>query len=296
MLINNEFNEQKIQSPLQYMWAIFKKNHFAVFAMWVFIAFILSVLFADFIVFHSPFTQYPEYLLLPPYWVEGGSTEHLFGTDDLGRDVLARLIKGFQFTLGGALLITCVISVIGAIIGSAAALTKGIKASILHHLFDALLTIPTLLIALILIVLFGPSYQNCLIAVSLSLLPQFVRGIYLAIASQLSKQHIIALRLDGATNMRLLRFGIFPNILEPLVTLFNQIFTMAILEIATLGFLGFGTQAPDIELGKLIADNVELSFLSPWLIILPGLIIFITIIIVNIFTEGLRLAIIQGED
>ena len=296
MLINNEFNEQKIQSPLQYIWVIFKKNNFAVFAMWVFITLILSVLFADFIAFHSPFAQYPDYLLLPPYWFEGGTTEHIFGTDDLGRDVFARLVKGFQFTFGGALLITCVISLIGAIIGSAAALTKGIKASILHHLFDALLTIPTLLIALILIVLFGPSYQNCLIAVSLSLLPQFVRGIYLAITSQLSKQYIIALQLDGATNVRLLRFGIFPNILEPLVTLFNQIFTMAILEIATLGFLGFGTQSPNIELGKLIADNIELSFLSPWLIILPGLIIFITIIIVNIFTEGLRLAIIQGED
>ncbi|WP_372882820.1 ABC transporter permease subunit [Psychromonas sp.] len=296
MLINNEFNEEKIQSPLQYIWALFKKNNFAVFAMWVSILLVVIVLLADVIVLHSPFVQYPEHLLLPPYWIEGGTTEHIFGTDDLGRDALARLIKGFQYTFGGALLITCLISLIGAVIGATAALTKGIKASILHHLLDALLTIPTLLIALILIVLFGTSYQNCLIAVSLSLLPQFVRGIYLAIVSQLSKQHIIALRLDGATNIRLLRFGIFPNILEPLVTLINQIFTMAILEIATLGFLGFGTQSPDIELGRLIADNIELSFLSPWLIILPGLLIFLTIMIVNIFTEGLRHAIIQGED
>ncbi|MGB5445705.1 MAG: ABC transporter permease subunit [Psychromonas sp.] len=296
MLINNEFNEEKIQSPLQYIWAIFKRNNFGIFAMWVAIILIIIALFADYIVFHSPFLQDPDQLLLPPYWVEGGTTAHIFGTDDLGRDALARLIKGFQFTFAGALLITCAISFIGTIIGSTAALTKGIKASILHHLLDALLTIPTLLIALILIVLFGPSYQNCLIAVSLSLLPQFIRGIYLAIKSKLSKQHIIALRLDGATNFRLLRFGIFPNILEPLVTLFNRIFTMAILEIATLGFLGFGTQSPNVELGKLIADNIELSFLAPWLIILPGLLIFITIMIVNILTEGLRLAIIQGED
>ena len=296
MLINNEFNEEKIQSPLQYIWALFKKNHFAVFAMWVTIFLVVIVLLAEVMVPHSPYVQYPERLLLPPYWVEGGTTEHIFGTDDLGRDALARLIKGFQYTFGGALLITCAISLIGAIIGSTAALTKGVKASVLHHLLDALLTIPTLLIALILIVLFGTNYQNCLIAVSLSLLPQFVRGIYLAIVSQLSKQHIIALRLDGATNIRLLRFGIFPNILEPLVTLFNQIFTMAILEIATLGFLGFGTQSPEIELGTLIADNIELSFLSPWLIIIPGLVIFIAIMIVNIFTEGLRHAIIEGED
>lgn len=296
MLINNEFNEQKIQSPLQYIWSIFLKNNFAVFAMWVGIALILVSLFADVIVLYSPISQDPERLLSPPYWIQGGTADHLFGTDDLGRDTLTRLIKGFQFTFGGALLITCAITFIGTIIGSTAALTRGVKASILHHLLDALLTIPTLLIALILIVLFDPSYQNALIAVSLSLLPQFIRGIYNTIGSQLNKQYVVALQLDGATNIRLLRFGIYPNILEPIVTLVNRIFTMAILEIATLGFLGFGTQSPDIELGRLIADSIDLSYLSPWLIILPGLVIFIIIMIVNIFTEGLRHAIIQGED
>ena len=296
MLINNEFNEQQIQSPLHYIWSIFLKNNFAVFAMWVGIALILISLFADVIVLYSPLSQDPEHLLSVPYWIEGGTTEHFFGTDDLGRDTLARLIKGFQFTFGGALLITCAITFVGAIIGSTAALTRGLKASVLHHLLDALLTIPTLLIAFILIVLFDPSYQNALIAVSLSLLPQFIRGIYNAIDSQLNKQYVVALQLDGATNIRLLRFGIYPNILEPIVTLVNRIFTMAILEIATLGFLGFGSQSPDIELGKLIADSIDLSYLSPWLIILPGLLIFIIIMVVNIFTEGLRHAIIQGED
>jgi len=296
MLINNEFNEQKIQSPWQYIWSIFLKNNFAVFAMWVGIALILISLFADVIVLYSPLAQDPEGLLAPPYWIEGGTTEHLLGTDDLGRDTLTRLIKGFQFTFGGALLITSAITFLGAIIGSTAALTRGVKASVLHHLLDALLTIPTLLIALILIVLFGPSYQNALIAVSLSLLPQFIRGIYNTIGSQLNKQYVVALQLDGATNIRLLRFGIYPNILESIVTLVNRIFTMAILEIATLGFLGFGTQSPDIELGKLIADSIDLSYLSPWLIILPGLVIFIMIMVANIFSEGLRHAIIQGED
>lgn len=296
MLINNEFNEQKIQSPWQYIWSIFLQNNFAVFAMWVGIALILISLFADILVLYSPFSQDPQRLLSPPYWMAGGTTDHLFGTDDLGRDTLARLIKGFQFTFGGALLISFAITFVGTVIGSTAALTRGVKASVLHHLLDALLTIPTLLIALILIVLFGPSYQNSLIAVSLSLLPQFIRGIYNTIGSQLNKQYVIALRLDGATNIRLLRSGIYPNILEPIVTLVNRIFTMAILEIATLGFLGFGTQSPDIELGKLIADSIDLSSLSPWLVILPGLVIFIIIMVVNIFTEGLRHAIIQGED
>ncbi|WP_019613414.1 ABC transporter permease subunit [Psychromonas ossibalaenae] len=296
MLINNEFNEDKIQSPLQYTWSIFKKKSAAIVSMWGVITLIFFALFADLIVAHEPSTQYAQNLLLPPYWMEGGSTDHILGTDDLGRDSLARLIQGLQLTLGGGILITFMISLIGSVIGASAVLTKGIKASILHHLLDALLTIPTLLTALILIVLFGPSYENCLLAVSLSLLPQFIRGIYIAIENELSKQYIIALQLDGATNSRLLRFGIFPNIIEPIVTLLNRIFTMAVLEIATLGFLGFGTQLPDVELGSLIASSIDLIYLSPWLVFFPGIAIFLIIIIFNVFAEGLRHSVIEGEE
>ena len=292
MSINNEFCEEKIQSPLQYTWSIFKTNSIAFTAMWGAIILIFIAMFADFITPEPASQQY----LLPPYWADGGNSVHLLGTDALGRDSLARLLEGVQLTLGGALLITFAVSILGTIIGASAALTKGVKASILHHLLDALLIIPTLLTALILIVVFGASYENSLIAVSLSLLPKFIRGIYFTIENELNKQYIISLRLDGATNLRLLRFGIFPNIMEPIVTLLNNIFTLAILEISTLGFLGFGSQFLDAELGALIAGNIELVFSSPWLVLFPGLAIFLIILIFNIFAEGLRHAIIKVED
>ena len=186
--------------------------------------------------------------------------------------------------------------VLGMIIGAGAALTKGVKASVLHHLLDALLAIPSLLSALILITIFGPSYSNCLIAIALSLLPQFIRASYIVIEQELSKQYIVALQLDGATNTRLFRYGILPNILEPTITIINRLFTMAIIEIATLGFLGFGAQLPQTELGSLIANSMELIYLSPWLVTFPGLAIFLVIFIVNIFAEGLRHAVIEGEE
>ena len=296
MLINHEFCEEKIQSPLQYTWSTFKANSIAFAAMWGVIILLLIAVFADFIAPTPTSEEAVQQLLLPPYWAEGGNMIHLLGTDELGRDFLTRLLEGIQLTLGGALLITLAVALLGTLIGATAALTKGIKASILHHLLDALLVIPTLLTALILIVLFGPSYENCLIAVSLSLLPQFIRSIYLSIESELNKQYIIALRLDGATNIRLLRFGIFPNMVEPLVTLLNGIFTLAILEISTLGFLGFGSPFLDAELGALIAANIDWIFSSPWLVLFPGLAIFIIILIFNLFAEGLRHAIIKVED
>jgi cationic peptide transport system permease protein len=295
MLINYEFNEDKIQSPLQYTWSIFKRNNIAIAAMWVAIILVMIVIFAGYILPNTPTTQVKQ-LLLPPYWIDGGVSDHFLGTDDLGRDTLTRLIQGIQLTLGGALLLTLIVSILGTIIGATAALTKGLKASILHHFLDALLIIPTLLSALILIAIFGPSYENCLIAVSLSLLPQFIRAIYINIENELNKQYIIALRLDGATNIRLLRFGIFPNILESMVSLLNRIFSLAILEISTLGFLGFGTQFWDVELGALIASSIGLIFSSPWLVLFPGIAIFIIVLVFNVFTEGLRHAVIEGED
>lgn len=296
MLINNEFNEQVIQSPTRYIWSIFKRKNIAVIAMWSVVMLLIIALFSDYIMPYSPTLQHTDMLLLPPYWSDGANPAHLLGTDDLGRDTFSRLLKGIQMTLGGALLITLFISILGLIIGATAVLTKGVKASIMHHLLDALLTIPTLLTALILIVLFGTSFENSLLAVSLSLLPQFIRGIYLCIQNELNKQYIIALRLDGAKNLRLLRYGIFPNIIEPLVTLLNRIFTMAILEITTLGFLGFGANSEEIELGALIAKSLEFVYLSPYLVLLPGLAIFLIIIIFNIFSEGVRHSVIEGEE
>jgi len=296
MLINNGFNEDKIQSPLRYIWSIFKSKSIAVVAMWVIVFLVLVSLFASWLVPHSPLLQDPNKMLLPPYWVDGGSIDHVLGTDDLGRDTLSRLFHGIQYTLGGALLITLFVSIIGMTIGAGAALTKGLKASVLHHLLDALLAIPSLLSALILITFFGPSYINCLFAIALSLLPQFIRASYLAIEQELNKQYIVALQLDGAAKTRLFKYGILPNILEPTITILNRLFTMAIIEIATLGFLGFGAQLPQTELGSLIANNMELIYLSPWLVAFPGLAIFITIIIVNVFAEGLRHAVIEGEE
>ena len=296
MLTNNEFNEDKIQSPLQYIWFIFKSKNIAVVAMWLISILIMTSLLAPWFFPHSPLTQNTDQILLPPYWFEGGNINHILGTDDLGRDSLSRLFHGLQLTLGGALLITSFVSVLGLVIGAAAALTKGVKASILHHLLDALLMIPSLLSALILIAIFGPSYSNCLIAISLSLLPQFIRGSYLAIEQELKKQYIIALRLDGATNLRLFRYGIFPNILEPIITIVNRLFTLAVIEIATLGFLGFGAQLPQTELGSLVASSVDLIYLSPWLVTLPGITIFLVIMMANVFAEGLRHAVIEGEE
>jgi cationic peptide transport system permease protein len=234
-------------------------------------------------------------LLLPPYWLKGGNTSYLLGTDQLGRDTFSRLIMAIQHTLTGALIVTAVVSFFGLIIGAFASSLKSFKTSILHHLLDSLLAIPILLTALIFIVIFGSSFRNCLYAIAISLLPQFIRGIFLSIENEITKPYVDALKIDGLIGLRLVKNVIYPNILEPLVTIINRVFTMAIIEITTLGFLGFGVQTNGTELGATIANNFDFIYLSPTLVLAPGITLFIIIFSFNIVAEGLRHAILEAE-
>jgi len=296
MSVNKEFAPDKIQSPMYYMWLTFRRNNISFTALCLVFMLLFIAIFGNLLApYVAPHHDIQENLL-PPYWIDGGYSFHILGTDSIGQDLLSRLIKGIQLTLGGAIATTLAIIFIGLPMGASGALMKGTVASVLHHFFDVFLAIPALLIAFMIVFLFGASYEHCLLAVLLSLLPQFIRGIYLCVEAELNNQYIISLRLDGATNLRILRFGIIPNILEPLVTLTNRIFTLVILEIATLGFLGFGSKAYDAELGSLISEGMDYIFSSPWLILFPGIALFCIVLIFNILAEGIRHAIIEVED
>ena len=296
MLINNEFDETKVRSPLHYVIHIFKGKLAAVLAAWaVFLLFII-VFFAEFISSHSPLTQNVDAILLPPYWLKGGDVSYLLGTDDLGRDTFARLLEAIQRTLLGAISVTAAVTFFGILIGSLASSVTGFRASVLHHLLDSLLAIPILLTALILIVIFGSSFENCLFAIAISLLPQFIRSIFLSIETEMDKPYITALRVDGVSGFKLIIKTIYPNILEPLITIINRIFTMAVIEITTLGFLGFGVQVDGSELGYIIATNLDFIYMSPTLVLAPGLAIFVIIFVSNILAEGFRHAILEADE
>jgi len=296
MLINNQFNEDKILSPAQYVWFLFKQKTTAIAATWMAALFFAILLFAQYLMPHAPETQSIHNLLLPPYWLEGGNSSYVLGTDELGRDTLSRILEGIQLTLGAALLVTFIITSIGILLGSLAASFKGLASSILHHLLDVILAIPTLLLALIIIVILGASFENCLYAITISLVPQFAQGMFTSIENEMKKLHITALRLDGASNIQLLRYGVYPNIKEPVITLISHAFSMVVLEITTLGFLGFGVQSYSSELGSLISANLNLIYLSPTLIIAPGIAIFLIVFTSNVLAEGIRHSILQGDE
>lgn len=178
--------------------------------------------------------------------------------------------------------------------GVMAGLTHGLRSAVLNHVLDTLLSIPSLLLAIIVVAFTGPKLEHAMLAVFLALLPRLVRAIYSAVHDELEKEYVVAARLDGASSFDILRYAIFPNIVALLVTEFTRALSLAILDIAALGFLDLGAQLPSPEWGAMLGDSLELVYVAPWTVMLPGAAIMLSVLIVNLLGDGIRRAIDAG--
>lgn len=295
MLSNNIYQEQKIPTQWERAWQNFRANSLAMFGLWCLFFLLLITISAQLVAPHAPNLQVGE-LLMPPSWDPSGHVEYFFGTDDLGRDMLSRLLLGSQLTFGYALLIALASSIIGILIGVMAGMTRGLKSSILNHILDTVLSIPSLLLAIIVVAYLGPGETNILLAIWLALIPRFIRAVYTAVHNEVEKDYIIAARLDGANDFYLLYNSILPNILTVITNEFTRAISIALLDIAALGFLSLGAQAPSPEWGAMLGDSIELIYIAPWTVTLPGLAITFSVLVVNLVGEGIRQAINAGID
>jgi cationic peptide transport system permease protein len=158
------------------------------------------------------------YQLLPPSWSRYGEVSFFLGTDDLGRDVLSRLLSGAAPTVGGAFVVTLGATVCGLALGIFAGSTHGLRSAVLNHILDTLLSIPSLLLAIIVVAFAGPHLSHAMFAVWLAILPRIVRSVYSMVHDELEKEYVVAARLDGATTFNILWFAVLPNIASGLVT------------------------------------------------------------------------------
>lgn len=185
-------------------------------------------------------------------------------------------------------------TLIGCTIGIFAGMTKGLLSSTLNHLLDTVMSIPSLLLAIIFVAFFGSGEFTILLAICLALIPRFIRSVYLAVNAEVEKDYNIAARLDGANNFHLLWSSILPNIATVIAAEMTMAASIAILDISALGFLGLGAQAPSPEWGTMLGDSVDLIYLAPWTVTLPGLFIMFSVIIINLVGEGVRQALNAG--
>ncbi|MDN3698548.1 MULTISPECIES: putrescine export ABC transporter permease SapC [Vibrio] len=293
MLTSSVYQEEQIPTQFERFWRSYKANSLAMFGLWCLLFLILVTLLSPWLAPHDAQAQTGE-LLIPPSWNPAGTVEYFLGTDDLGRDILSRLIIGSQLTFGAAIIITTIAGVIGCIVGVFAGMTKGLLSSTLNHLLDTVMSIPSLLLAIIFVAFLGFGEFNILLAIGLALVPRFIRSIYIAVHNEVEKDYIMAARLDGANDFYLLWNSILPNVLTVIAAESTLALSIAILDITALGFLGLGAQAPSTEWGAILGDSVELIYLAPWTVTLPGLAIMFAVIIINLVGEGVRQALNAG--
>lgn len=285
------YYEEHNKGPFKLLWRQFSQQHFAFFGFITLVLLLLLAVLTPFLTPHDPYLQNSQLLLIPPSWQASGLVSYPLGTDDLGRDLMSRLMAGASYTFGLAILAVLGSLFFGVILGALSGMSKGVKSSIFNHLLDLALTIPSLLLAIVIVAVLGPGLLNTIWAIMLALLPQFVHGVRNAIQKQLKQDYVTAYRLDGANQRQLLLNVIFPNIWEQLVLMFTMALSTAVLDVAALGFLSIGAQSPTAEWGSMIADSLDSIYLAPWTVALPGLMIFITVLAVNLVGDGIRVAI-----
>ncbi|MCG6270397.1 ABC transporter permease subunit [Vibrio furnissii] len=295
MLTNSVYQEEHIPTQFERFWRSYKANNLAMFGLWCLVLIVIVTLTSYWITPHDPHMQSGE-LLIPPSWDPAGTVEYFLGTDDLGRDILSRLIDGSRRTFGAAVIITLIATVIGCGIGILAGMTRGLLSSTLNHLLDTVMSIPSLLLAIIFVAFLGFGEFNILLAICLALIPRFIRSLYIAVHNEVEKDYVMAARLDGANDSYLLWHSILPNVLPVIAADITMALSIAILDITALGFLALGAQAPSTEWGAILGDSVELIYLAPWTVTLPGIAIMYTVVMINLVGEGVRQALNAGVE
>ncbi|KGK00953.1 ABC transporter permease subunit [Thalassotalea sp. ND16A] len=288
MARENIYQEEEFPSPIKQLWYTFKNTPVAIIAFGCYLFLVFFSVFGSFITPHDIVENNLDKLLVPPAWNDDGDVSYLLGTDDLGRDMLSRLIHGTSLTFGLSFVVVFFALAIGGIIGSISAINRGIKASFLNHFLDVILSIPSLLLAIIIVAILGPGLGNVLWAIALVSIPQFVHVTRNAIKEEQKKGYVLIPILDGASETRVLITSIYPNIIDKVIIQATLAQSAAILDIAALGFLGLGAPIPMPEWGSMLANSLDLFYIAPWTSYLPGLAILFTVIVTNLVGEGLR--------
>jgi dipeptide transport system permease protein len=274
--------------PLREFWTYFSKNRSAVAGLFVICAIMLLAAFADVVSAHSPFMTHDDAYLKPPFWEDGGSLTYPLGTDAIGRDMWSRLVHGTRYSLLMGSIVVSVSLAIGVGLGLGAGFAGGTVEILIMRLMDIVLTMPSLLLAIAIMAVLGQGLMNAVLAVSIVALPQYVRVIRAVVLVELAKNYVTAARVDGASTLRLMFITVLPNCLPPLIVQATLGFSQAIIDAASLGFLGLGAQPPTPEWGTMLADAREFIMRAWWVVTLPGLAILITVLAFNLMGDGLR--------
>jgi len=275
-------------TPFAAFWAAFRENRGAVFGLSILALVVAMALLANLIAPHSPIEQFRDAVKTPPVWEAGGSWKFILGTDGAGRDMLSRLIFGARVSLFIGVSVMSVSFVIGVALGLVCAFAGSIVDVVVTRVMDLIMAVPSLVLAILVVAILGPSLTNTIVAVTIVYLPRYVRLMRASALGELNKDYVTAARVAGVNLLRLMFVTILPNCLAPLIVQAALGVSDAILEAAALGFLGLGAQPPTPEWGSMLADSREFIRSNPWIVTFPGLAILVTVVAINLTGDGLR--------
>lgn len=274
--------EEELTPPWKEAWKSFCKNRLAVIGLGIVIFFIIIAIIAPVIAPYSYQDQELAKRLLGP------SSEHWFGTDDFGRDIFSRIVYGARISLWVGFFSVLGSVILGTLLGIVAGYYGRWVDAIISRCFDIMLAFPSILLAIAVVAILGPSLQNALIAIAVINIPNFGRLVRSKVLSVKQEEYIMAARAVGMKDSRILFRHILPNSISPVIVQATLAIATAIIEAAALGFLGLGAQAPTPEWGKMLADSKEYLVQAPWTLFFPGIAIMLTVLGFNLMGDGLR--------
>lgn len=269
---------------LEQLW----RNKTAVAGLLVITLFVLTAILAPFLSPHNPVEVSLYDQIIPPIWEEGGTWKNVLGTDDLGRDILSRLVYGARVSLFVALATVGIAVFFGSFLGAISGYYKGFLDNIIMRFMDILLAFPHILLAIVIMAYLGPGLTNAMIAIGIIYIPRFARIVRASVLEECEKDYVTASRSVGARDWRIIFVAILPNCLAPLIVQTTLGFASAILDAAALGFLGLGAQPPTPEWGAMIAMGRSHILRAWWVMTFPGIAILFAVLGFNLFGDGLR--------
>lgn len=258
------------------------KNPLAVISFFVALFLTLMAIFAPLI---APYPYDKQDLM---HTRAAPSTEHLFGTDELGRDIFSRVVWGGRFSLSIGILAVLFGSVVGMFLGAVAGYFGGWADDIIMRLMDILQSIPGILLAITISVVLGPGFFNTMLALSIGGIAMGVRLTRAAILNIRTQEYLEAATSINASTPRIILRHVMPNSFSPLLVSSTMSIGNVIMAAAMLSFIGLGIQPPTPEWGSMIAGGRNLIRTCPWMVTFPGIFIMLTVLALNLFGDGLR--------
>ncbi len=264
-------------------WRRMKKNRIATVGLAVTVFFLfVAVILPMFIPYSAAIKQNAKIRLQPP------SAQHLFGTDEYGRDEFARVVYGTRTSLSLGIITTLTSALFGCLLGSIAAFYGGWVDSVIMRVVDLFMCIPAILLALALVAALGPSLLNLIIAITVASVPPFTRIVRSVILTVVDQDYIEAARSYGASNSRVILRYVLPNAMGPIIVQTTMSVAGMIIATASLSFIGMGVQPPTPEWGVMLANASAYMLTSPYLLFFPGICIMMSALALNLVGDGLN--------